>query len=138
MLYAIESLRRGKPLTSRPCSRRMMKQISRTIDQFPYYASQENLLNRLLPPQLQLTFGNNLGHSDQWAYKKSHSTELLLVKMIEDWRRALDKDLVVGIVFIFRKAFDSVSHHVLLNRLQAIVIAGDLWCWIKDYLELLS
>ena len=58
--------------------------------------------------------------------------------MIEDWRRALDKNLVVGIVFIFCKAFDSVSHHVLLNRLQAIVIAGDLWRWIKDYLELLS
>ena len=33
----------------------------------------------------------------------------------------MDKNLVVGIVFIFRKAFDSVSHHVLLNRLQAIV-----------------
>ena len=77
---------------------------------------------------------HNLGHSHQWAYKKGHSTELLLVKMIEDWLRALDKNLVVGIVFFdFRKVFDSISHHVLLNKLQAVGVAGDLWCWLKDY-----
>ena len=46
------------------------------------------------------TSEHNLGHSHQWAYKKGHSTELLLVKMIEDWLRALDKNLVVGIVFL--------------------------------------
>ena len=55
--------------------------------------------------------------------------------MFEDWRRALDKNLVVGIVFVdFLKTFDSISHHVLLKKLQAVGVAGDLWCWIKDYL----
>lgn len=68
--------------------------------------------------------------------KKSHPTELLLVKMIENWRSPLDKNLVVGIVFDdVRKAFDSISHHVLLNKLQAFGFAGDLWCWIEDYLD---
>ena len=77
---------------------------------------------------------HNLGHSHQWTYKKGHSTKLLLVKMIEDWRRALDKNLVVGIVFFdFRKVFHSFSHHVLLNNLQAVGVADDLWCWLKDY-----
>ena len=42
---------------------------------------------------------------------------------------------MVGIVLVdFRKAFDSISHHVLLNKFQAVSVAGDLWCWIKDYL----
>ena len=42
---------------------------------------------------------------------------------------------MVGIVLVdFRKAFDSISHHVLLNKFQAVGVAGDLWCWIKDYL----
>ena len=54
---------------------------------------------------------HNLGNSHQWAYKKGHSTELLQVKMVEDWRCALDKNLIVGIVFVdFRKAFDSIPH----------------------------
>ena len=79
---------------------------------------------------------HNLSHPHQWAYKKGYSTELLLVKMIEDWKMALDKNLVVGIVFVdFRKAFDSISHHILLHKLQASGIAGDLWSWIKDYLS---
>ena len=72
-----------------PCSRRMMKQINGTIDKFPHCVSGK---------LIEETFGttitthiseHNLGHSHQWAYKKGHSTELL-VKMIEDWRRALD------------------------------------------------
>ena len=55
---------------------------------------------------------HDLSHNHQWAYKKGHSTELLLVKMTENWRRALDNNLVVGVVFVdFRKAFDSISHH---------------------------
>ena len=78
---------------------------------------------------------HDLGHSHQWAYKKGHATEMLVVKMIEDWRSPLDKNLVAGIVFVdVRKAFDSISHHVILNKLRAVCVAGDLWRWIKDYL----
>ena len=45
-----------------------------------------------------------------------------------------DKNLVVSIVSVnFRKAFDSISHHVQLNKFQAVGVAGKLWCWIKDY-----
>ena len=43
---------------------------------------------------------NNLTNSHQWAYKKDHCTELLLSKMTEDWKRALDNNMVVGIVFV--------------------------------------
>ena len=70
---------------------------------------------------------HNLSTNRQWAYKKGHSTELLLVKMTEDWRKALDKKQVLGVVFIdFKKAFDSVSHALLLEKLQNLGIAGDL------------
>ena len=79
---------------------------------------------------------HGLSNNRQWAYKKQHSTELLLVKMTEDWRRALDNHQVVGVVFVdFRKAFDSISHEVLLHKLQGLGISGDLWLWIKDYLS---
>ena len=36
---------------------------------------------------------HDLISSQQWAYRKSHSTELLLVKMTEAWRHALDRKL---------------------------------------------
>ena len=75
----------------------------------------------------------NLGHPHQGAYKKCHSTELLLTKMMEDSKRALDNNLVVGIAFVdFRKVFDFIPHHVLVEKWQGV--AGDLLCWIKNLL----
>ena len=55
--------------------------------------------------------------------------------MIERWRRALENKKVVGVVFVdLRKAFDSISHPLLLEKIQELGIAGKLWLWIKDYL----
>ena len=79
---------------------------------------------------------HNLCNNHQWAYKKGHSTELLLVKMSPAWEKALDNKQIVGIVFIdFKKAFNSVSHLILLQKLQSLGISGNIWLWIKDYLH---
>jgi len=73
---------------------------------------------------------HNLSHPHQLAYKRGHSTKLLLAKMT-----ALDRNLAVGIVYVdFRKAFQSICHNTLLQKLQGAGIAGDLWSWMKDYL----
>lgn len=75
---------------------------------------------------------HKLSHTHQWAYKKGHSTELLLVKMTEEWRRALDNNLVVGVIFVdFRKAFDSICYPILLRKLQELGVSGNLWSWIR-------
>ena len=80
---------------------------------------------------------HQLSHPHQWAYKKGHSTELLLVKMTEEWRQALDNNLVVGVVFVdFRKAFDSIFHPALFRKLQELGVSGNLWLWIKNYLSI--
>ena len=44
--------------------------------------------------------GQGLGNPHQWAYKKGHSTELLLAKITDDWRQALNQKYVVGVVFV--------------------------------------
>ena len=98
------------------------------------------VLGKLMETQVTFTITDhveyhNLGNKHQWAYKKGHSTQLLLAKMTEDWRSAMDRKLVVGVVFIdFRKAFDSVPHNILLRKLQDLGIADDRWCWLRDYL----
>ena len=39
------------------------------------------------------------------------------------------------IYFDISKAFDTVSHSILLNKLRSIKITGALWTWFKDYLS---
>ena len=64
-------------------------------------------------------FQNNLVTDKQWAYREGHSTELLLVHLSEIWRTAIDADKVVAVAFVdFRKAFDCVSHAILLLKLN--------------------
>ena len=74
---------------------------------------------------------------NQCAYRKGRSTELLLIHLTETWRRAIDNKLVVGAVFIhFEKAFDCVSHSILLHKLEHnFGITGNLLAWLRDYLS---
>ena len=61
-------------------------------------------------------FQNNLITDKQWAYRDGHSTELLLVHLSEIWRSAIDANKVA--FADFRKAFDCVSHAILLRHGQ--------------------
>ena len=74
---------------------------------------------------------------NQWAYRKGRSTELLLIHLTETWRRAIGNKSVVGAVFIdFQKAFDCVSHSILLHKLEHnFGITGNLLAWLRDYLS---
>ena len=72
----------------------------------------------------------------QWGFRKNYSTEGLLLHLTEIWKNALDRGLKVGVLFIdFRKAFDTVNHTILLEKLKAIGISGDLYSWLDDYMS---
>ena len=54
----------------------------------------------------------------------------------KEWKNALDRGLIVGVLFVdFRKAFDTVNHTILLEKLKAIGISGDLFSWLDDYMS---
>lgn len=73
---------------------------------------------------------------NQWGFCKNHSTEGLLIHLTDTWKWALDENLKVGVLFIdFRKAFDSVNHTILLQKLKAVGISGNLLSWMKSYLS---
>ena len=63
-------------------------------------------------------------------------SESLLLHLTETWKNALDRGLKVGVLFVdFRKAFDTVNHTILLEKLKAVGISGDLFSWLVDYMS---
>jgi len=75
--------------------------------------------------------------SMQSAFRKHHSTETALLKILDDLHRIVDqKKSAVLIGLDLSAAFDTIDHTILIQRLQKrFCISGAALNWIKTYLE---
>ena len=74
-------------------------------------------------------------HSHQFGFRKRSSTEDAIFKPTHEIPSALnDKVTVGGIFFDLAKAFDSVNHVRLINKLQYYGISGKAKLLIESYL----
>ena len=54
------------------------------------------------------------------AYRKKYSTNHVLIRLIENWKKALDEKFLVGTVLMdLSKAFDCIPHDLLIAKLRA-------------------
>ena len=79
---------------------------------------------------------NDLHCPDQFAYKKNHSTETLLIKIVNDLLIATDeKSATVVMLLDLSAAFDTVDHNLLLNILEReIGLRGTVLAWFRSFL----
>ena len=64
---------------------------------------------------------HNLISSCQWGFLSRRSTGTALLKVTTDWIQTLDKqESIMTVFFYLRKAFDSVPHQPLIEKLQAV------------------
>jgi hypothetical protein len=64
---------------------------------------------------------NKFGLLDQYqsAYRVAHSTSSAVLNIVDDIRRSADSNKATILVLLdFTKAFDSINHHILINKLQ--------------------
>ena len=80
---------------------------------------------------------NNLMSPSQHGYKKHHSCETMLIKLIDDIMIGVnDKSGVVVLIVDLSAAFDTVDHRILLNILSyKYKIRGSALQWIKAFLS---
>ena len=79
---------------------------------------------------------NNLLHPNQSGFRPKHSTNTLLMKLVNQWSFNIEKKRLNGVAFIdLRKAFDTVDHELLLSKLRAIGCVDELIEWFKSYLS---
>ena len=66
---------------------------------------------------------NKLLNVAQSGFRANHSTQDVLLKCTDDWKTALDDGKIVGTVMIdLSKAFDSIDHPLLMQKLEALGI----------------
>jgi len=80
---------------------------------------------------------HNLLPVHQSAYRKFHSTETALLKVFNDLLQATDQGQVLALCLLdLTAAFDTVDHHVLLQRLQrSFGIEDCALAWFSSYLS---
>ena len=105
----------------RPIS--LLQTISKIIEKIVHkqlydYMSQQRLFN-----------------NSQYGFRKNHSTEYATMEFIDMAMHEIDKGLMPFSIFIdLSKAFDTLDHQILLNKLKHYGIQGVQLNWFKSYL----
>ena len=73
----------------------------------------------------------------QSAYRKRHSTETALLKIMDDLYRIVDrKKAAVLISLDLSAAFDTIDHAILIQRMEKrFGISGKTLTWIRNYIS---
>ena len=78
---------------------------------------------------------NSLLSPYQSGFRANHSTQLAITFFTDKTRGHMDKGLLTGVVFIdLKKAFDTVPHDGLLNKLFRYGIQDQPLSWFESYL----
>ncbi|KAI5717918.1 hypothetical protein M8J77_013504 [Diaphorina citri] len=79
---------------------------------------------------------HNLFNTYQSGFRTGHSTCSALLKVSGDIQAAMDHTMVsILVLFDFSKAFDLVSHKILLTKLNTLGFSVDAVGWFESYLS---
>jgi len=68
------------------------------------------------------------------AYRRNHSCETTLLRLVEEWKRAVDaKEEVAALSTDMSKAFDSLHPPLMLSKLRAYGFSGHALRQLRSY-----
>ena len=70
------------------------------------------------------------------AYRKFYSTNHVLLKLIEEWKKSLDDKSIIGAVLMyFSKGFDCIPHDLLVAKLHVYGLSMDAITFVYSYMK---
>ena len=80
---------------------------------------------------------HNILYSKQFGFRNNHSTALALIDLINNISSAIDRnETTLGIFLDLSKAFDTINHEILCQKLQHYGIQDTALAWIKRILRI--
>uniref|UniRef100_A0A8C6M9A3 Reverse transcriptase domain-containing protein n=1 Tax=Nothobranchius furzeri TaxID=105023 RepID=A0A8C6M9A3_NOTFU len=95
------------------------------------------ILEKLFSKRLDLFLDKGMILSDsQYGFRSNRSTSLALMDTVEEITNAIDrKHFAVGIFLDLQKAFYTIDHNILINKLERYRIRGIVLKWLTSYLS---
>ena len=113
---------KNDPCNYRPIS--LLSIVSKLLEKIVYTILWEHLLE-YYPLSLS-----------QWGFQKGKSATNALLSTTSDWHLFLDKRIdVLCVFFDFKKAFDTVPHGKLMEKVSRIGFAPKILSWLCSYLS---
>ena len=114
---SIEEVSNYRPLSILPIVSKVFERAA--TDQLVNYLEEKNILNKT-----------------QHAYRKKHSTQTCLMEIMDYIYSEKDKGNIIGIASLdLSKAFDSINHSHLIEKMKKIGLNTNSLEWISSYLE---
>lgn len=79
---------------------------------------------------------NKLFSKRQYGFLPRRSTVLQLINVMDEWNRIMDDGGVVDVAYCdLEKAFDTMPHRRLLEKVKSYGISGELLKWIESFIS---
>ena len=78
---------------------------------------------------------NNIIARYQFGFRQRLSTQQAIITLVNKITSSIDSgDLMIGMFLDLKKAFDTVTHSILIQKMHAYGIRGNILKWFESYL----
>ncbi len=95
------------------------------------------ILERIIHTQLyEHIDNNNVLSNAQFRFRKGHSTSSCILNLLDTIYCNVEENRLTGVIFLeLKKAFDTVDHTILINKLRKLNVHEHSLNWFDNYLN---